>query len=888
MQFKFDTKNRSYLKLLVIVLLIMLGNLNFLLSSSNFINSPSNYSNFGNFNLPKTNAGEITIITPENVTYTKAMSGYYPATYGYENDLLGTIPRDWLDESVYSSCSISVYNQKDDHMNVVRIYDANTGTGADAVARYDFESPKVNGTVEFWVYKESGSAALVIQGTDGSSAGFQMTIDAENNGVFRYAHAPSTYTEFADGKYADQEWFHLRIDFNCDTDTADYYLNGIKEVEDGSFHVPVSQVSYLIIRSGHSGHSGVMYFDAVSFSWDSNYNVGDNRFEGLLLSFHNSTNLDMVEYSLDNQANKTILGNTSITMPDPGLHRIQVFGNDSLGTMYQSSIRHFSISPINLITPENKTYLRPINGYYPATYGFENDTIGSEPSGLDKSVDAGCSLQVIGEIDGHKNVVEFDDQSNTGRAEFIIENSYWAASNTFEFYWRVTDASNYFACGIYYNSPNQRAIFKIESDKFQYFDGTYYDVGFTASDNTWYHIKVIHTVANWYLYIDGMEYGPFGYQAAGGIMNGYHFVTSGVATNYKGYIDALGFNADPNYAIGSNLDEGLLLSYSNNINVDWVGYSSDNQPNRTISGNTALVLPNNGLHNIQLFANDTSGTIYKSDLRYFTVDLSAPTISVITPQVDQYYGINAPSFNVDIQGFNLNKRWYSLDNGITNISFLLVTGSISQSEWNKFAHGPVQIRFYVNDSFNQIGYDLVTINKDLNAPSTEIFFVPYSGINRVISSTPFLLSATDNSESGVSTIQYKIGSSAWIPYTGAFTLSGYGSGFHTITYQSIDAVGNVETEKSIVIELYIPVPPPDNPNLIPLLLISIGIGIGAALGITIFFLIRKRTRRTPMKSRTDEKTVSGSDQLKVCPFCYAQIKINNKYCTLCGASLEKQ
>ena len=543
---------------------------------------------------------------------------------------------------------------------------------------------------------------------------------------------------------------------------------------------------------------------------------------------------------------------------------------------------------INILTPENKTYTTPDSGYFPATYGFENDIIGSEPSGISNTVvDTGCSLQVIGEMGGHKNIVELNDQSSGGRSHFSIENSYWASSNTYEFYLRVSDASKAFFCGIYYTSPNQRAILKIESYRFQQFDGSYHDVGHSASDNTWYNIRVVHTSANWYLYIDGIQYGPFGYESAGGIISGYVFGTSDSPTNYIGYIDALGFESDPNYNIGDNLNEGLLLSFDNSTNLDWIGYSLDNQMNRTILGDTTLVSPNNGLHKIQLFANNTSGIMYESDSRYFTVSISEPTVSVITPLDDQYFGVNAPSFSVDIHGFNLDKRWYSLDNGITNISFTTFTGSISQSEWDNFVHETIQIYFYVNNSFNQIGYVIVTVNKDLNSPISTIHFTPYSGIYRVLRTTQFSLSATDNSESGVSTTRYKIDDSAWISYTGAFTLSNYDSGFYTITYQSIDAVGNIETEKSVEIELYIPPTPPESPNIIPLLLISIGIGIIVMLGLTIFLLVRRRVPKTPIKARTEEKPQSGSDKFKICPFCFAQIKINAKYCTLCGASLEK-
>jgi len=46
--------------------------------------------------LPKSSDGEITIMTPENKTYTQADSGYYPATYGFENDIEGSIPKEWV------------------------------------------------------------------------------------------------------------------------------------------------------------------------------------------------------------------------------------------------------------------------------------------------------------------------------------------------------------------------------------------------------------------------------------------------------------------------------------------------------------------------------------------------------------------------------------------------------------------------------------------------------------------------------------------------------------------------------------------------------------------------------------------------------------------------
>ena len=87
-----------------------------------------------------------------------------------------------------------------------------------------------------------------------------------------------------------------------------------------------------------------MYIDAVGYSWDSEYIIGDNLNEGMLISFNNNTNLEWIGFSLDSQPNRTIYGNKTIKMPDDGLHTIELHGNNSVGTYYSSGIRYLSSS----------------------------------------------------------------------------------------------------------------------------------------------------------------------------------------------------------------------------------------------------------------------------------------------------------------------------------------------------------------------------------------------------------------------------------------------------------------------------------------------------------------------------------------------------------------
>ena len=55
-------------------------------------------------------------------------------------------------------------------------------------------------------------------------------------------------------------------------------------------------------------------------------------------------------YSLDEQHNVTVTGNTTITGLSGGLHNIRVYANDTVGNMGASDTAAFSIEPFPLTT----------------------------------------------------------------------------------------------------------------------------------------------------------------------------------------------------------------------------------------------------------------------------------------------------------------------------------------------------------------------------------------------------------------------------------------------------------------------------------------------------------------------------------------------------------
>ncbi|MFX1258780.1 MAG: NosD domain-containing protein, partial [Promethearchaeota archaeon] len=292
---------------------------------------------------------EISIITPENRTYTNPMSGYYPASYGFENDKDGEFPTGWSLNKTVGTCQ--VISSLGTHEKLVEFYDSNN-PGQISI-RDKFTAKQGSGTVELYFRSNNIYKRNVISLHESSTLdGIYLRID---DGKMEYRTSMG-YTDIT--SLSSNKWHHIRIEFNSILDKSWIFVDGSKYggSEGFDFRNPNTGMRYLLISSGMDDLDYYFYIDAVGYSWDPNYNVGDNTKEGLLLSLESNTNLDWMGYSLDGQSNKSILGNTAIPMPDEGPHTIQVFGNDSLGNMYQSNVRHFTIALTIFIDDSDPNY----------------------------------------------------------------------------------------------------------------------------------------------------------------------------------------------------------------------------------------------------------------------------------------------------------------------------------------------------------------------------------------------------------------------------------------------------------------------------------------------------------------------------------------------------
>jgi hypothetical protein len=590
----------------------------------------------------KMSGPEINITTPENKTYLEPITGYYPGTWSFDNDPDGTIPQGWIDNS-QALCTARVVSEKVGHKKVVHLDD-------DSGNKIYFDNifpSQTYGSIELWILAEDASTGFNVRTANTTSHMFYIAVDYDK---WQYVDSTDTVVNIPafDGVYdpVDNTWYHLTIHFRCDGAPSYMGLNEnkykvvIDGIESGELEARTNTtfVNTLDFATGAVASTD-SWVDAVGFSWNIDYALGDNINEGLLLNFDTSFNPDWLAFSLDGANNKSILGDTTIPFPSNGDHNIQVFGNNSIGEMFESDKIHFTIEHISIdvITPENISYTNLMSGYYPATYGFEDELVGT--TGLDigfldaYEASTNCYITITSELDSHKNILRvYDNNAGTDlRTQFF---NYFGnkGSGSIEFWIRTTDATLASHVRVYSSTDDYIIQFKIEDDRIQTNDvATWANLVNPAANNQWYHIRfdLESTTGGYqglsqyeyYVYVDGVRYGAFGFQ--NNVIPYKLFIGSlGIDGGYSSYYDAISYSWDADYDIGDNINEGLLISYTNSSALEWIGYSLDGQANKTVTGNTVIPMPGNGAHTMQIHGTSTIGHYYSSALVYFTVDIS--------------------------------------------------------------------------------------------------------------------------------------------------------------------------------------------------------------------------------------------------------------------------
>jgi hypothetical protein len=123
----------------------------------------------------------------------------------------------------------------------------------------------------------------------------------------------------------------------------------------------------------------------------------------------------------------------------------------------------------------------------------------------------------------------------------------------------------------------------------------------------------------------------------------------------------------------------------------------------------------NGSVFIKFYAIDNAGNVEFSEVE-IRKNLFAPVITVISPSSYRIVGKTSPNFTLYIDGSNIDKIWYTLNYGTKKHFFTGTMGKIGQEAWDLIGNENAVIHFYINDTLNNVGYDLVILYKDISSP----------------------------------------------------------------------------------------------------------------------------------------------------------------------------
>ncbi len=493
------------------------------------------------------------------VAYKYIEEGTYLATYSFDNDYNDAVPSGWTDSSG-DGCFAKVIQNSANHEKVLHLHDDSQSNIF--IIENEFDSTRESGTVEMWV-----------RGTfdDFKSHYITLVDDAGQNGVFLRIYGGKLEYKKPDHTFGyiclvdSETWYHVRLDFECGNGqylglAADKFYCWVDGTKKGpySFNTALNSVNRSKFSS-YSYHTGVdIYVDAVGYSWDPQYTIGDNKYDISTASCY----LEYFELDFCRYLNPNCADTDGDGIMDGVEMGILVRGNDTI------DFRDAYMPYYDNIT-ELSYYNLTINqcGDYEGTYSFEYDENGAVPSGWNMDADTSCNATVIEALEDHHKVLSLSDYSNSGTMELM--DTFNTTMGVVEFWIASDDVSKPNYIYLYEDAIRKMAI-AIQSSKFQYYSGSsWIDVGKTAQDDLWYHVKLEFNCSTdkWNIYIDKEQLkSNLSFESTAEYISNITLLTSNSYYGYCGYYDAIGYSWHWNYEIGDNLHDtnGVSIFESEN------------------------------------------------------------------------------------------------------------------------------------------------------------------------------------------------------------------------------------------------------------------------------------------------------------------------------------
>ena len=174
----------------------------------------------------------------------------------------------WTDSSG-ADCTVSVVPLVDGHEDVMEL-DDQSGVNI-ALIELNFGN-QISGTFELFFRSTNTGLSQSIYLHEGANNRFRFQIISDK--LQWYRQSDTSWQDLAN--VVDDIWYHLKVDFDCTSDTLDVWLDGTSVGTDLPFRFGATNLSVIALftQAGNSGYQ--LYIDVIGFSWES-YVSGSNK-----------------------------------------------------------------------------------------------------------------------------------------------------------------------------------------------------------------------------------------------------------------------------------------------------------------------------------------------------------------------------------------------------------------------------------------------------------------------------------------------------------------------------------------------------------------------------------------------------------------------------------
>ena len=188
--------------------------------------------------------------------------------------------------------------------------------------------------------------------------------------------------------------------------------------------------------------------------------------------------------------------------------------------------------------------------------------------------DFNCGIGIMDELDGHYNVLECEDQNNTGSVDFQVKFNSAQNYGSIDFYIRTTDDSKVFYIEFLDKLSSQKPITLEISDAIYYYDGIKFQKIIDIVKNMWYNVSIDFECSNgrynglirykWNFYVNNIKYGDFNFFHNVSQIYAIKILSSTIYSEWNFYLDAFNFSWDPQF----NVENCIFLR---EIVIDYLG-----------------------------------------------------------------------------------------------------------------------------------------------------------------------------------------------------------------------------------------------------------------------------------------------------------------------------